>query len=116
MEGDVRYPEGHPMMAPPGMQQGKLVAENILSLLKKKPMKPFHYFDKGSMATIGRHKAVVDIGKFHIQGFFAWYIWMVIHLLSLVGWKNKLSTLLSWTWSYFGYQKSNRFIIGRAEK
>jgi NADH dehydrogenase len=116
MEGDVRYPEGHPMMAPPGMQQGKLVAQNILNLLKKKPMKPFHYFDKGSMATIGRHKAVVDIGKFHIQGFFAWYIWMVIHLLSLVGWKNKLSTLLSWTWSYFGYQKSNRFIIGRSGK
>jgi NADH dehydrogenase len=116
MEGDVRYPEGHPMMAPPGMQQGKLVAQNILSLLKKKPLKPFHYFDKGSMATIGRHKAVVDVGKFHIQGFFAWYIWMVIHLLSLVGWKNKLSTLLSWTWSYFGYQKSNRFIIGRPAK
>ena len=113
MEGDKAYPQGHPQMAPPAQQQGRLVAENIKRLIRKKPMKPFQYRNKGSMATIGRNQAVVDLGNLRTQGFFAWLIWMFVHLISLIGFKNKLFVLFSWTWSYLSYDKSNRLIIAR---
>lgn len=113
MEGDPEFPNGHPMMAPPAMQQGKLVAENINRIINKKPLKPFRYKDQGSMATVGRNKAVVDLKAFKFQGFFAWFVWMFVHLMSLVGFRNKFFVLLSWTWSYFSYDKSNRLIIAR---
>ncbi|MFM8348945.1 MAG: NAD(P)/FAD-dependent oxidoreductase [Bacteroidota bacterium] len=116
MEGDEKFPRGHPMMAPPGMQQGKLLARNLKHLMAGKPMKPFHYFDKGSMATVGRHKAVVDMGRIHLQGFIAWYIWMLVHLLSIVGFKNKVMTLWSWLWSYLSFDRSNRLIIGKTRE
>jgi NADH dehydrogenase len=113
MEGDEGFPLGHPQMAPPAMQQGQLVAENIKRLIKKKQMKPFRYKHKGTMATIGRNRAVVDLGTFKTQGFFAWLIWMFVHLISLVGFKNKFFVLFSWIWSYLSYDKSNRLIIAR---
>jgi NADH dehydrogenase len=113
MEGDTGYPQGHPQMAPPAMQQGRLVAENIKRLIRKKPMKPFRYRHKGTMATIGRNKAVVDMGKLKWQGFFAWLVWMFVHLMSLIGFKNKLFVLFSWILSYLSYDKSNRLIIAR---
>jgi NADH dehydrogenase len=113
MEGDTKYPKGHPQMAPPAMQQGKLVAENIRRLIEKKPMKPFSYLDKGSMATVGRNRAVVDMGAFRSQGFFAWFIWMFVHLLSITGFKNKVFTFFSWFFSYLSYDRSNRLIIGK---
>ena len=113
MDGDTTFPKGHPQMAQPAMQQGKLVAGNIQRLLDKKPLQPFHYFDKGSMATVGRNKAVVDTRVFKTQGFFAWFIWMFIHLISITGFRNKVFTFLSWLWSYFSYDRSNRLIIGR---
>ena len=100
-------------MAPPAMQQGRLVAQNIKQIIRKKEMKPFRYKDKGSMATIGRNKAVVDLKAFKTQGFFAWLIWMFVHLISLIGFKNKFFVLLSWLGSYFSYDKSNRLIIAR---
>lgn len=116
MEGDEKFPKGHPMMAPPAQQQGSLVAKNIKQLIAKKSMKPFRYFDKGSMATIGRNKAVVDMkGGIRFQGAFAWYVWMFVHLMSLVGFRNKVFTFLSWMWNYFSYDRSNRLIIGRNE-
>jgi NADH dehydrogenase len=113
MQGDPGYPNGHPMMAPPAQQQGKLVARNINNLISKKPLKPFRYFDKGSMATVGRNRAVVDLKAFKFQGFFAWFVWMFVHLVSLIGFRNKFFVLLSWLWSYFSYDKSNRLIIAR---
>lgn len=116
MEGDPKFPKGHPMMAPPAQQQGRLIAKNIKNLINKKELKPFHYFDKGSMATIGRHKAVVDLGKIRFQGFFAWYVWMFVHLMSIVGFRNKVFTFFSWMWNYFSYDRSNRLIIGRNEE
>ncbi len=117
MEGDEKFPKGHPMMAPPAQQQGKLVAKNISNLIHKKPLKPFSYFDKGAMATIGRHKAVVDMrGGIRFQGFFAWYVWMFVHLMSIVGFRNKVFTFFSWMWNYFSYDRSNRLIIGRNEE
>ncbi len=116
MEGDKYFPKGHPQMAPPAQQQGRLVAKNIRSLLKKKHLKPFHYFDKGSMATVGRHKAVVDMKGIRFQGIFAWYVWMFVHLMSIVGWKNRVFTFFSWMWNYFSFDRSNRLIIGRGEE
>lgn len=116
MEGDEKFPMGHPMMAPPSQQQGKLLAKNINNLITKKPLKPFSYFDKGSMATIGRNKAVVDIKGIRFQGLFAWYVWMFVHLMSIVGFRNKVFTFFSWMWNYFSYDRSNRLIIGRNEE
>lgn len=116
MEGDVKAPKGHPMMAPPAQQQGRLVAKNIKNLMEKEPLKPFRYFDKGSMATVGRHKAVVDMKGIRFQGFFAWYVWMFVHLMSIVGFRNRVFTFFSWMWNYFSYDRSNRLIIGRNEE
>jgi NADH dehydrogenase len=117
MEGDEKFPKGHPMMAPPAQQQGKLVAKNISNLIHKKSLKAFSYFDKGAMATVGRHKAVVDMrGGIRFQGFFAWYVWMFVHLMSIVGFRNRVFTFFSWMWNYFSYDRSNRLIIGRNEE
>lgn len=117
MEGDPKFPNGHPMMSPPAMQQGQHLAENLKRLIQNKPIKPFRYFDKGSMATVGRHRAVVDLNvlkaKYKTQGFFAWFIWMFVHLISIIGFRNKFFVLFSWWWSYFSYDKSNRLIISR---
>lgn len=113
MQGDPKYPNGHPQMAPPAMQQGRLVAENLKRLIQKKPLKSFRYVDKGSMATVGRNRAVVDLKKLKFQGFIAWIIWMFVHLISIVGFKNRFFVLLTWLMSYFSYDKSNRLIIAR---
>jgi NADH:ubiquinone reductase (H+-translocating) len=116
MDGDEKFPKGHPQMAPPAMQQGRLLANNIKRIIAKKELKPFHYRDKGSMATVGRNKAVVDMGAVKFQGAFAWYVWMFVHLTSIIGFKNKVLTLMSWIWNYFSYDKSNRLIIGRPQE
>jgi NADH:ubiquinone reductase (H+-translocating) len=113
MDGDPDFPNGHPMMAPPAMQQGRLLANNIKRLIMKKPIKAFRYHDKGSMATIGRNRAVVDLKSFKTQGFFAWFVWMFVHLISIIGFRNKFFVMFSWFWSYFSYDKSNRLIISR---
>ncbi|MCU0446130.1 MAG: NAD(P)/FAD-dependent oxidoreductase [Microscillaceae bacterium] len=106
-------PKGHPMMAPPAMQQGIHLAKNFKRIFQNKDLKPFKYLDKGSMATIGRNKAVVDLGKLRFQGIFAWLVWMFVHLLYLVGYRNRIFTLITWITSYFSYDRSNRLIIGK---
>ncbi len=116
MHGDKNFPNGHPMMAPPAMQQGRLLATNIGRLINNKPLRSFMYKDKGSMATIGRNKAVVDTKAIKTQGFVAWYIWMFVHLISIIGFRNKVFTFFSWLWSYFSYDRSNRLIIGRPKE
>jgi len=113
MEGDPKFTGGHPQMAQPAIQQGRLVAKNIKRIIAKKPLTPFRYNDMGAMATIGRNRAVADLKAFKFQGFFAWLVWMFIHLISIIGFRNKVFTLLSWLWSYFSYDKSNRLIISR---
>jgi NADH dehydrogenase len=113
MTEDAKFPMGHPQMAPPAMQQGRQVAANILRTIRKKPLKPFSYVHKGSMATVGRNRAVVDLPNLQTQGFFAWFIWMFVHLISIIGFRNKFFVLFSWLWSYFSYDKSNRLIIAR---
>ena len=117
MDGDPQFKNGHPMMSPPAMQQGQNLAENIKRIVNKKPLKPFRYNDQGSMATVGRNKAVVDLNvlktHYRSQGFLAWFLWMFIHLISLIGFRNKFFVMFSWWWSYFSYDKSNRLIISR---
>ena len=110
------YPEGHPMVAQPAMQQGRLLGENIARLLAGQPLQPFVYKDKGSMATIGRNHAVADVRLFgrewHLQGIVAWLAWSLVHVISLVGFRNRLLVLLSWAGSYFSHDKGLRYIIG----
>ncbi|MFM9824753.1 NAD(P)/FAD-dependent oxidoreductase [Flavobacterium sp.] len=105
------YPLGHPMMAQPAMQQGKLLGENLIKLIKKQPMKPFEYHDKGSMATIGRNKAVVDLHKFHFSGVFAWFVWMFVHLFFLIGFRNRAVVFLNWVYNYIRFDREGRLII-----
>ncbi|MGV7107782.1 NAD(P)/FAD-dependent oxidoreductase [Flavobacterium sp. U410] len=105
------YPQGHPMMAQPAMQQGRLLAENIIRLVHKKEMKAFTYNDKGSMATIGRNKAVVDLPKFQFSGVFAWFVWMFVHLFSLIGFKSKAVVFLNWVYNYIRFDREARLII-----
>ena len=111
---DLKNPKGHPMVAQVAMQQGRLLGRNLIKLIKGKQLVPFEYSDKGSMATIGRNKAVVDLPKgVRFSGLSAWLVWMFIHLISLIGFRNKLVTFTNWVWSYFTYDKGNRLIIRR---
>ena len=104
-------PYGHPMMAQPAIQQGRLVAKNILAKLFNKTLKSFVYNDKGSMATIGRNKAVVDLPKWKFQGVFAWFVWMFVHLFSLIGFRNKAIVFLNWVYNYIRFDRETRLII-----
>ena len=106
-----QYPNGHPQVAQPAIQQGKLLGKNLTRMVNNKPPVPFVYKDKGSMATIGRNKAVVDLKHFKFGGFFAWFIWMFIHLMSLVGFRNRVIVFFNWTYNYINFDKAARLII-----
>ena len=108
-------PKGHPGVAQVAIQQGNYTGKTILNILRNEPVKPFHYFDKGSLATIGRNKSVADLGKIKFQGFFAWLIWMFVHLTSLLGFRNKVIVFINWIGSYFSYNGGARLIIRRFE-
>jgi NADH dehydrogenase len=110
MESDD-FPLGHPMMAQPAIQQGKQLGDNLLLLLENKPMKSFKYKDKGSMATIGRNKAVVDLKRFKFQGIFAWFVWMFVHLYFLIGFRNRMVVFINWTYNYVRFDREARLII-----
>ena len=105
------YPQGHPMVAQPAIQQGKHLAKNLQRIQKGEDLLPFSYNDKGTMATIGRNKAVVDLGKLKFGGFFAWFIWMFVHLYFLVGFRNRLITFFNWVYNYVNFEKASRLII-----
>jgi len=106
-----KNPHGHAMMAQPALQQGKLLAKNIIAELNKKPLKAFVYNDKGSMATIGRNKAVVDLKKWKFQGGFAWFVWMFVHLFSLIGFRNRVIVFMNWVYNYIRFDRESRLII-----
>jgi NADH dehydrogenase len=106
-----KYPKGHPMVAQPAIQQGKHLAKNLENMIDKKELVPFDYFDKGTMATIGRNKAVVDLKASTFGGFFAWIIWMFVHLWFLIGFRNRLITFFNWTYSYVNFDRAARLII-----
>jgi len=84
---------------------------NLRAVSRKQNMRPFKYFDKGSMATIGRNRAVVDIHKLRFQGFFAWFVWMFVHLMSIVGFRNRMVVFVDWFWNYVSYDRALRLII-----
>lgn len=110
---DAAYPNGHPQVAQVAIQQAKNLAKNLKLINQgadSSELTAFHYKNLGSMATIGRNKAVVEIGKFHSQGFFAWVLWLVVHLRSILGVKNKMMVLLNWLWKYVSYNDSIRMI------
>lgn len=106
-----KYPNGHPQVGNVAVNQGKRLGKNLIALSKGKAMKEFEYKDLGSMATVGRKLAVVDLPFAKFQGFFAWLTWMFVHLMLLLGVKNKLFTLLNWAWSYIAFDQSLRLII-----
>ncbi len=104
-------PNGHPGVAQVALQQASNLAINIISIINLRPLKKFRYFDLGSMATVGRNKAVVDLPFIRFQGIFAWFVWMFLHLLFLVGFRNKMVVLINWIWNYFSYDRGTRLII-----
>ncbi len=108
---DERYPYGHPQVAQVAIQQAKQLAKNLIALDKQNTMNPFRYKDLGSMATIGRNKAVVQMGNISMKGWFAWFIWLMVHLRPIIGLRNKLIIMFNWFWNYITYGHSLRFIV-----
>ena len=110
-EGDPNYPGGHPQLAQVAIQQGKLLARNLKALEKGKSLKSFRYRNLGAMATVGRNRAVAEFSTMKMAGFWAWIMWLVVHLRSILGIRNKSIVLFNWVWNYFSYAQSLRFIV-----
>lgn len=109
---DVNYPKGHPQLAQVAIQQASNLAKNLLKIIHGQDgLTPFSYRNLGSMATIGRNRAVVELGKLHTQGFFAWILWLVVHLRSILGVRNKMIVFLNWVWNYITYDESIRILV-----
>ncbi len=106
-----RYPMGHPQVAQVAIQQAGLLAKNFIADRGEKSKKEFEYNDKGSMATIGHNLAVADLPGIKLKGFIAWVLWSIVHLFTIVGIKNRISTFINWSWSYFTYDQSLRILI-----
>jgi len=113
MTADANYPNGHPQLAQVAIQQARLLARNLRARQEGKPLSPFHYKDLGSMATIGRNRAVAEIGGAKWGGFTAWMLWLVVHLRSILSVRNKVIVLLNWIWNYVTYDRSLRLILKR---
>jgi NADH dehydrogenase len=108
---DHNYPTGHPQLAQVAIQQGRLLAKNLVRLQENQMVKPFVYRDKGSMAIIAKYKAVVDLPKGFFKGFFAWLVWLIIHLIPLMGFRNRLKIAFNWLWSFLTNDPTLRLII-----
>ncbi len=106
-----KWERGHPQVAQAAIQQARLLADNLMRKAAGKAMSPFTYRDKGSMATIGRYKAVVDVGRVHGGGLLAWLLWMFVHLMALVGFRNRFQVLMAWAWKYLSWKNTIRLII-----
>ncbi len=105
-----------PGVAPAAIQMAETACENILNDLSNKPRKNFEYWDKGSMATIGKNKAIVEVGRFKLTGFIAWLAWLFVHVISLIGFRNRLWVLREWIWAYFTRDRTARLITGDADE
>jgi len=110
------YPNGHPQVAQVAIQQGTNLARNFRYMKNNAPLKPFSYIDRGSMATIGRNRAVADLPFLKFSGFIAWLTWMFVHLMSIVGVKNRLLIFINWMWNYLTYDQSLRLILWATRK
>ncbi|MCK7559953.1 NAD(P)/FAD-dependent oxidoreductase [Chitinophaga sedimenti] len=113
LANDERFPKGYPMVAQVASQQGKNLGHNIIRQIKGKAMQPFKYKDLGSMATIGRHRAVAEFLGLKLGGYFAWIVWMIVHLLNLMGFRNKMVVFINWAYRYLTYDRGTRIIIKR---
>ncbi|HLT30609.1 MAG TPA: NAD(P)/FAD-dependent oxidoreductase [Myxococcaceae bacterium] len=102
-----------PGLAPAAQQMGRLAAANVLRMLRGEPTKAFRYVDKGSMATIGKHKAIMELGRFRKGGYFAWLGWLLVHVFTLIGFRNRFAVLLQWTWNYLFSRRGARLITER---
>ncbi|MGH7623235.1 MAG: NAD(P)/FAD-dependent oxidoreductase [Gemmatimonadaceae bacterium] len=102
-----------PAVAPAANQMGRCAAKNILRLLDLLPTEKFHYRDKGNLATIGRYRAIAEIGRFELKGQFAWWFWLIVHLMYLATFRNRLSVLIEWAYSYMTYQRGSRILTER---
>jgi NADH:ubiquinone reductase (H+-translocating) len=111
LQTEEKYPGGHPQVAQVAIQQAQLLANNLVRMNSNKSLKEFKYKDLGTMATVGRHLAVVELPSFRFQGIFAWFIWMFVHLMSIIGVKNKLLIFMNWAFKYFTYDQSTRLIL-----
>lgn len=111
LQTDSRYPHGHPQVAQVAIQQGKLLARNLERLRCQQLPRAFSYRDLGTLATVGRNKAVADLPHFKTQGFLAWLLWLTVHLRSILGVRNKMEVLLNWMWNYFTYDQAIRLIF-----
>ena len=111
--GDAAYIDGQPlpMVAPVAIQQAELAARNIVHVAEKQPLEEFRYKDKGTLATIGRNAAVASVGKIHLHGWFAWAMWLAVHIVFLIGFRNRLLVLINWAWDYFFYDRPIRLIM-----
>ncbi len=110
-EGDPKWEGGHPQLAQVAIQQGALLAKNLKRLEEGKELIPFRYNNLGTMATVGRNKAVAEFSKWRFGGFFAWFLWLVVHLRSILGVRNKMIVLFNWLWDYISYSHSLRMIV-----
>jgi NADH dehydrogenase len=108
---EPRFPHGHPQVAPVAIQQAKLLAKNLKGIHNQQEMTPFSYKDKGTMATIGRNLAIVELPTAQFYGTFAWLVWMFVHLMSIVGIRNRFLILINWFWNYVTYDTSLRLIL-----
>jgi len=108
-EGD--FQNGHPQVAQVGLQQAGNLAKNLKKIVSGEKMKPFHYMDRGSLATIGKNLAVADLPGMKMQGFIAWVLWLFVHLMAIVGVKNRFFILINWVWNYFTSDQSLRVLI-----
>ncbi len=113
---DVNHPDGLPMLASVAQQQGSYMAKANMKKLQGKDSKPFVYQDNGTMATVGRNKAVVDLSKFKFGGFFAWVTWLFVHLMLLVDFRNRLIVFSNWVWSYVNFDRGTRLIVRRYKR
>ena len=111
MTADEAYPGGHPQLAQVAIQQGTLLARNLVRLETGEELVPFRYKNLGTMATVGRNRAVAEFKKVKFGGFFAWFLWLAVHLRSILGVRNKLVVLFNWVWNYFSYSQSLRMIV-----
>lgn len=102
-----------PGVSPVAMQQGRFVARQIRQRINRRPSETFVYHDQGSMATIGRSRAVVEIGQVHLSGFIAWLVWLLVHIYYLIDFSNRVFVIISWAWSYLTYRRGARLITGR---
>jgi len=111
-----KYPNGHPQVAQVALQQATCLAKNFVNLKRKRDLVPFEYIDKGSMATVGRNRAVVDLPFIRFSGVLAWVAWMFVHLMSIVGVKNRMLIFINWLWKYFTFDQSLRLILRPSKK